>query len=346
MNRAALFFVLTIGFIFANYPIHADNPISTPQPITPADLPKPAKIPFTAFTGKIDRNKVRMRLQPNLDGHIVRELHANDLVVVIGESEDFYAVEPPTDIKAYIYRTFVLDGVVEGARVNVRLEPDLNSPVIAQVNSGDPIAGHVFAKDKKWMEISPPSSTRFYVAKDYVQNIGDASLMATVQKQALEAKMAKAEKSAAAPLATPTPESTPAPSAPIVSAEPAAPIEIPQTVTSAPAIERPSPWTAIEQALYDGWKEKNPNGSMDDFYQAQNEHVETLHGYIEPYQRVVKNKPGDFVLLDTSSRLPIAYLYSTRANLQDKVGMEVTVQAIPRKNYNFAFPAYFVAAVN
>lgn len=138
----------------------------------------PTSAPFTAFTGKIVKNKVRMRLHPDLDSTIIRDFHTDDLVIVVGNAGDYYAVEPPTDMKAYIFRTFVLDGVIEGKHVNVRLEPDLNSPVIAQLNSGDPIVGMISPKDKKWMEIDPPASTHFYIAKEYIHNIGDASLLA------------------------------------------------------------------------------------------------------------------------------------------------------------------------
>ncbi|MGZ3733102.1 MAG: SH3 domain-containing protein, partial [Parachlamydiaceae bacterium] len=93
------------------------------------------------FTGKITRNKVRMRLQPSLDALILRELSKDDLLSVVGESNEFYAILPPKDTKAYIFRTYVLDDIVEGSRVNVRLEPAIEAPVIAQLNSGDKVEG-------------------------------------------------------------------------------------------------------------------------------------------------------------------------------------------------------------
>ncbi|MBA2727993.1 MAG: hypothetical protein H0U49_07460 [Parachlamydiaceae bacterium] len=59
----------------------------------------------------------------------------------------------------------------------------------------------------------------------------------------------------------------------------------------------------------------------------------------------MKNKPGDFLLLSSISNLPIAYLYSTAVNLQDKLGRIATVQVVKRPNNNFAFPAYYVIFV-
>lgn len=73
----------------------------------------PAAPRFEPFTGKITKNKVRLRLQPTYDGPVLKELKRNDLLVILGEVEDFYAVQPPTDIQAYVFRTYVLDNVVE-----------------------------------------------------------------------------------------------------------------------------------------------------------------------------------------------------------------------------------------
>lgn len=139
------------------------------------------------FTGKITRNKVRMRLQPSLDAPILSEFSRDDLLNVVGETGEFYVILPPKDTKAYIFRTFVLDNIVEGNRVNVRLEPALEAPVIAQLNNGDRIDGVVSPLSSKWLEISPPPTTRFYVCKEYVEKIGTAAMMQQIETRRAEA---------------------------------------------------------------------------------------------------------------------------------------------------------------
>ena len=65
-----------------------------------------AKKPSTTsnnFTGKIVGDNVRMRVAPDLDGHIVSELNKDDYIVVTGEQNDFYAVEPPSDLQENIW---------------------------------------------------------------------------------------------------------------------------------------------------------------------------------------------------------------------------------------------------
>jgi len=142
--------------------------------------------PIDPFTGKITRNKVRMRLQPSLDAPILRELNKDDLLSVVGESDEFYAILPPKDTKAYIFRTYVLDDIVEGNRVNVRLEPAIEAPVIAQLNSGDKVEGIISPLSSKWLEITPPPSTRFYVCKEYIEKIGPPEMLAKLEKRRIE----------------------------------------------------------------------------------------------------------------------------------------------------------------
>jgi SH3-like domain-containing protein len=140
------------------------------------------------FTGSIKRNKVRLRLHPDTESPIVQELNKGSLLSVVGESDDFWAVEAPQNVKAYIFRSFVLDGQVEGNHVNVRLSPSTEAPILTHLNSGDTVEGTICNTNNKWLEIAPPKTTKFYVAKNYVENLGGPEL-----KVAVETKRAQAE---------------------------------------------------------------------------------------------------------------------------------------------------------
>ncbi len=133
---------------------------------------------FKPFTGKILGNGVRMRLAPDVESPIVQEIAKGDLVIVSGEKNDFYAIDAPRDFKVYIFRSFVLDNVVEGNRVNVRLAPELNAPVVGYMNTGDHVEGQISDKNHKWLEISPPKNVRFYIAREYIDKVGGPQLKA------------------------------------------------------------------------------------------------------------------------------------------------------------------------
>lgn len=135
------------------------------------------------FTGKVHSNHVRLRAAPDLESHVIQEVNEGQFVLVIGESENFYAVQPNPSTKLYIYRSFVLDGVVEAHNVNVRLGPDLSSPVVARLQAGTAVHGKVCDSDSKWMEISAPAGVHFYVAKEYIENAGAAQVIHKIHAQ-------------------------------------------------------------------------------------------------------------------------------------------------------------------
>lgn len=360
---------------------------------------------FSPFTGKVTRNKVRMRLQPSLDGKILRELNRDDLLVVLGETEEFYAVQPPADTKAYVYRTFVLDNVIEANKVNVRTEPDLEAPILVQLSQGDRVEGSISPLNSKWLEIAAPSNARYYICKEYVEKLGAPSLMAelkrrreevnqllntayltsqselqkpyeqiniepilatfsriirdysdfseqaarakefaiTLQDNYLQRKIAYLETKASR-ISTPTEVAMSSPA--IVAEEP----QEPSQPVSSPVVKNNTPepnakmssWLPVEDAYYSQWSAANDQGSEEEFLREEAQQAVTLRGVIELYARPVKNKPGDYLLVNRSNHLPIAYLYSTTVNLQDMLGQEVTIHAVTRPNNNFAFPAYKV----
>ena len=358
----------------------------------PSESSKPQNTLVSPFTGRISKNKVRMRAQPTLDASVIRELSKGDMLIVAGESDDFYTVLPPMGSKAYIFRTFVLDNVVEGTKVNVRLEPNVDSPIIAQLNTGDKVNGIVSPLNSKWLEIPMPSTARFYVAKEYIEKIGDAQFMANITKKRdeinqllsntylisqdemqknypdvkldgiirnynrimdqskdfpeqaarakellqvlqdnyLQKKIAylelKAHNNSIGALSQPQPE----------------------VVTLDNSYKKPlisskmSAWNDAEEAAFHEWQEHHAGETMEQFYADQLASSKTLKGIVEPYTKAIKNKPGDFVLVNPVNHAIIAYLYSNKVNVADHSGQEITIKAAPRPNNNFAFPAYFV----
>lgn len=138
---------------------------------------------YKAFTGRINGKSVRMRTGADLDSCVVKELDKGDLVVVTGQKGDFYAIQPVNDQRAFIFRSFILDGVVEGNRVNVRLHPDLDAPIISHLSSGTKVEGDICKNNHKWLEINPPADTRFFIAKEYIDHAGGPDLKAIHDKR-------------------------------------------------------------------------------------------------------------------------------------------------------------------
>lgn len=346
--------------------------------------------PFSPFTGKVKGKKVRLRIKADMDSHVIRELEKNELLSVVGEKGDFWAVQAPTGVKAYIFRSFVLDNIVEGNRVNVRLEPSTEAPVISHLNMGDKVHGAVCASNGKWMEIAPPAHTKFYVAKEYLENAGGPELKMQAEKRRMAAEqlldaaalLGKAElrksydemdidrvshsyKTIISDY-TDFPEYVEKAKEQLASLQEAyvqkrlaqvdrkasgkveTKTEAAEQDSNAHAAlkqitDRMKMWEPLEEAMFLSWAHLNEDRTLDEFYQEQKLAAVPITGILETYASPVKNKPGDFILRDKD--LPVAYLYSTKINLQSLVGKKVTLLGTPRANNNFAFPAYFILGV-
>lgn len=384
-----------------------------------------------SFTGQIKGNRVRMRLHADRDSAIVDELERGQLVAVVGSDEEFYEILPPKGTRAYVFRTYVLENRIEGNRVNVRLQPSLDAPVIAQLSDGDYVQGEVSTLNNKWIEIAPPSSTRFYIAKEFIENAGNADYLSKVEKRREEAThlVNSAYVTAQAEFHKPFQEINLQPMMTQLQLVLDDYNDVPQEVTRAnyyltvlkdnylqkkihhlearahaasdcfqnhcdefgqrlkaqqnvlEALEQGIPidyvpeeeeeivivqessveplpsgnaqrtrgdinsWLARETMAYEAWKTKNSGGSMNDFYQQQTERAEHKRGIIQPYTRQVAKKPGNFLLIDSHTSQPIAFLYSTKVDLQSHVGHLRSLTLSKRPDNNFAFPAYYVLSI-
>ena len=381
-------------------PIEETTPLfATPVVVEPKAEPKVepkkmaqkvAEVSVNPFTGKVKGRKVRMRLRPDLDSRIIKELSKNELVTVIGEKGDFWAVQAPAGTKAYIFRSFVLDNIVEGNHVNIRLEPSLEAPVIGHMNAGDKIENpSISPVNTKWLEIAPPPQTRFYVAKDYLEYVGGPEVKGQMDRrfataeQLLDASsllstaelrkpfeevdfdrivrgyntviadysdfpdLVEQAKEALASFQEAYLQTRISHLESIAVSEQRAAAEAKKSAsfeTDISAItDKMKLWAPLEEALYLSWTNINDNKSQRDYYEEQALAAVEISGIVEPYTAPIKSKPGDFILRDRD--VPVAYVYSTQVNLQSLVGKHVKFVAAPRPNNNFAFPAYYVLAV-
>ena len=183
----SLTFLLTLSASFANSPADFNQAITEikTERVSSSEVPFANTFPFT---GKVSSQGVRLRTSPDLDSHVLKELSMDDYLMIVGEIDGFYAVQPNPDTKLYIFRSFVLDGVVEAQNVNVRMGPSLSDPIVARLQSGTTVHGKVCSSNAKWLEISPPENVHFYLAKDYVEKVGGPQIIHNLhaQKESLD----------------------------------------------------------------------------------------------------------------------------------------------------------------
>jgi len=397
--RRFIFLSLSILPLMGNLPADEDQSMISKEEEMPTTIipekTKPTLVSFKQpFTGKVTGSRVRLRLQPSLNSLVIREFSPSDLLQVVGEIDDFYAVLPDSSDKGYIFRTYVLDGVVEGSNVNLRFKPDMTSPIILQLQQGDKVQGQLSAENPKWLEVSLPPSVQFYVAKEFVSKEGPISLFQERmrQKGLFSAQLKNLEEATQTELNKPFPEinlsytkkqlevlidktqkSQPElaaratdilrkmqekylqlsvqkkeeliAQAPDEPKEPAIPIPLTPTVTPVSFTKEPTISFFLkeqEKALVQKKIEANEASSQSDLYGKEKKYASLLKGKLVPFERQLKIKPGDFILIDPVTKVPMAYLYSTTVDLIPYEGMNVFLEVAERPNYNFALPAFFV----
>ena len=166
--------LLTINFMLFSISLIAENSNSQVQQ------------QFKSFTAKITGSKVRIRSGSDLDSHIITQLSKNELVLVKEDAGDFWGVAPLSNAKAYVFRNYIIDNVVEADRVNIRLEPNLDSSIIGQLKNKDIVNGKICAENNKWLEITVPNDVCFYIAKEYLTYAGDSSFYTKMQSRKSE----------------------------------------------------------------------------------------------------------------------------------------------------------------
>lgn len=104
----------------------------------------------------------------------------------------------------------------------------------------------------------------------------------------------------------------------------------------------------LEYSLFKIWVSMRSHGqtetlTIEDFYKDEQKKQQILTGELEPYAHVVKNNPGDFLL--KNGETTVAFLYSTKIDLNLWVGKKISITCLPRPNNFFAFPAYYVTHI-
>ncbi len=339
---------------------------------------------ISPFTGKITGDKVRLRLSPTLDGSILSELNKDDLIVITGEIDDFYTVKPSPSTKAYIYRAYVLDDVVEANNVNIRLEPNNHAPILSQLNQGDRVGGMLCPNNNKWLEINPPESVQFYVSKTYVTNVGDETLYQKTEDkhQKIKNKLSSIQESLQKELQKPFAIIQIVPAINELKAIITESQDLQDLAKEADALIQTTQEqyvvlsqnktadiqqekleggeqvafseqsnfyrfasfalekqerTLIEQAIVNG-----DVSTQEEFYLKESNNAEEITGQLIPYERTSSTRPGDFMLVDIKTKVPVAYLYSNTIDLKEFIGRNITVVASTRPNHHYALPAFFV----
>ncbi len=123
------------------------------------------------FDGEINANMINVRADSTIGSDVICSINRGEPVSVIGQLYDWYKIRIPKGCPAYIHKSLVApldDKTVKVLknRVNIRLRPEEQSPIIGKANADEIVTVTGSAGD--WFKIEPIASSFGWVNKKFV----------------------------------------------------------------------------------------------------------------------------------------------------------------------------------
>jgi uncharacterized protein YgiM (DUF1202 family) len=125
------------------------------------------------FKGEVNEPDINVRVDSTIGAPVICVLRKGERVKVLSEAYDWYRIVLPRGAPSYIHKDFILigendknTGRVLKDNVNVRLRPDIGSPIVGQINKDETVA--IVRLSGDWLKIDPPASTAGWVNKGFI----------------------------------------------------------------------------------------------------------------------------------------------------------------------------------
>jgi hypothetical protein len=300
---------------------------------------------FVLDEKRVEGNHVNIRRTPDTEAEILGQLNSGDQIEgkICEKNPKWLEIALPTSVHFYVAKDFVekIGGPFEKVKIEQR-----KTSVTEKLETAIALTKVELRKPFRDMDVEKIQHLYTEVISDFPdfpEKVAQAKEeLASLQKVYVDKKIAFLEAQLASTSSTPQ----------FLREELLTHAFLP-TIDEEPPTQNMRLWEASEEAVYLKWAalQGNRNSSphstltMQDFYEDQRISSLFLTGSVEPYSAPgVKNKPGSHLLKDLDGR-PLAYLYSTKVNLENYSTNKVTTfRVVERPNNHFAFPAYFVLA--
>lgn len=100
------------------------------------------------------------------------ELRQGTILKIIGEKYNWYKVKIPENLSGFVYADYIdkNKSISKVEHLNIRLKPDLDSPVIGRISKGDHVK-ILFPQKGKWYEIQAFPYSYGWVSKEKIKII-------------------------------------------------------------------------------------------------------------------------------------------------------------------------------
>jgi hypothetical protein len=289
--------------------------------------------------GKCLASNVNVRLSPSVDAPVLAQLQQGDQVIEVDAKPQsgWIQIKPPKSVNLYVAKEYIKNIGSIGYIISQKRRDLEVKNLIKKTKENKAVEF-----SKPFMHISlqnilTPLEKVLNDYKDFPHLVNDAVMLVHQYKQdylQLKVQFLENEKNTlVTTVVEPRKSLIPQNSTPLIE-------------KVAIKVDAKDEFVEIEENIYNNWRSKHKNEGYELYKKTQLQSADELQGILEPYNRLLKNKPGNYVLVNPLNKLPIAYIYSTTVSLKEYEGQIVTILATERPNHNFAFPAYHVWSIH
>ncbi|RKX45116.1 MAG: hypothetical protein DRP64_05245 [Verrucomicrobia bacterium] len=116
---------------------------------------------------KVTGDRVSLRSNPDINSELLDRAMKGEELVFLGKTNGWMAVQAPDSLDFWVSGQYVLNGVVQPEKLNVRSGPSPNYSVVCVVNKGDLVA--LRGEFNEWLKIAPPTGSRVWISEDYAE---------------------------------------------------------------------------------------------------------------------------------------------------------------------------------
>ncbi|MEN7972769.1 MAG: SH3 domain-containing protein [Verrucomicrobiota bacterium] len=121
------------------------------------------------FKVRVTGDRVSLRANPDINSELLERAMQGEELVFLGQTNGWVAVQAPESLDFWVSGQYVVNGVVQPTKLNIRSGPSQNYSVVCVVNKGDSIS--LRGEFNDWLKIAPPAGSLVWISEDYVEII-------------------------------------------------------------------------------------------------------------------------------------------------------------------------------
>lgn len=143
--------------------------------VTPSEANNPPKKSFL-FKGEVKGDDINIRTDATASADVITKAKQGTALEVTSESYDWYKVRLPSTTPVFIYKNLVAISPEKNAsigknNVNIRLRPDLSSPIVGKAAKGEAI--EIIEEVGDWYKTGATQGCTGWIHKNYLTRIED-----------------------------------------------------------------------------------------------------------------------------------------------------------------------------